>query len=411
MTPDSDLFQIAISGDYGTTEGASSPDLSPLRSQLNRDAFWLTSMDGALIDTLSVQKARKAGPTLGFPATNASALRNSGVSAVTLANNHIMDFGKQGLQSTLSQLKNQNLLFLGAGLSKDAADLPLTIERGTNRVAILNVGENQFGVARRNGAPGISDMEDPALPSRISALSKSGWTPIVICHAGSEGFPLPAPQLRDHARNWVYSGACAVLFHHPHVIQGIESIAGAPVLYSLGDLYFYPLAGPEKRAPELTAVLNFKQSRLVGWSWISHESANNGLKVTGTSDSPGSTGQLISALNQALGANYEALWQAQSLSAFNQHYAEYFGSSFGSSNQIKDWRSRIKFLLRPYRFKANYRNSPELALLALVLIRCPSHRWMIQEALSLLGMEHDNKVAPEAATHIEKLIHQIRGES
>lgn len=161
---------------------------------------------------------------------------------VNLANNHIMDYGNDGLQETLDILKKNNIKYLGAGKNSSDAnrELVLTV-RGKNiafigctsneaRVGAIIAGENSYGCASY-------DNLDSFL-SRIRALKDRVDTICVLLHWGHEYFQYPDPKQVNIAHSLVNAGADFVIGHHPHVIQGYEIYKKAFIIYSLGNFFF-----------------------------------------------------------------------------------------------------------------------------------------------------------------------------
>jgi len=170
---------------------------------------------------------------------SAPALRNAGFSVVTLANNHMMDFGASALEETRQLLYRSGISFAGAGRSlTEARQAALINVRGV-RVAFLAYSltfpVHFYATAKRPGtAPGISRLyrED------IAAARKEADYVVVSFHWGAESTSQPKPYQITAAHDAIDAGADVVIGHHPHVLQGIERYKNGIVFYSLGNFTF-----------------------------------------------------------------------------------------------------------------------------------------------------------------------------
>lgn len=167
-------------------------------------------------------------------------LSGIGVTAVTLGNNHISDFGDQGVHSTLAALGRRNIASFGLGHSTAEALAPARI-RTTGREYLIITGvdwvaggkeprRKAFGIARP-GAAFLSAVEAARAGNPAAIL-------IAMPHWGYELTSWPSPEQRWLARQLVDRGADLVIGHHPHVVQGWEESGGAKVVYSVGNFIF-----------------------------------------------------------------------------------------------------------------------------------------------------------------------------
>jgi len=179
-----------------------------------------------------------------------SALLAGGVGAVSLANNHMMDYGVLGLLDTLSTLDEARVPHFGAGRNLAEARRPAVLERRGVRIAFLGyffladhnieppeviATETTPGVA---GHPSDTAILERMLREDVALARTDADLVIPFFHWGREGNHLPEPyQVRlGHAA--IEAGAAAVLGSHPHVLQGMELYRGAPIVYSLGNFVF-----------------------------------------------------------------------------------------------------------------------------------------------------------------------------
>ena len=180
---------------------------------------------------------------------SAAALKRAGFSVVTLANNHMMDFGKQALLETLSHLDRNGILHAGAGPSLVAARQQALFQVKGARIAFLAYSltyPKEFYATRAHAgtAPGYSGY----FKKDIAQAKASADYVVVSFHWGSEGATSPSPYQTAAAHAAVNAGADVVLGHHPHVLQGIERYKKGIILYSLGNFAFGSLSRATSRS-------------------------------------------------------------------------------------------------------------------------------------------------------------------
>ena len=176
-------------------------------------------------------------PPLSTPTDVAEALNSSGIGVFGLANNHIMDFGADGLRSTTDYLDKCGARYFGAGMTLQQAEAPLHIEVAGTRLALLGASEftASWASARR---PGAAPLSERRLLRRIAEAKDDSDLVIVLLHADLEFVRHPAPWRQRLSRRLIEQGAAIVIQHHPHVCQGLERYGGGVIAYSLGNHLF-----------------------------------------------------------------------------------------------------------------------------------------------------------------------------
>lgn len=169
----------------------------------------------------------------------ALALRNAGFTHLSLANNHILDFGGEGLKETLAALDVNAIIYAGAGQNLAAARTAATTELKGVKVAFLSYSltypEEFFATAENAGtAPGYI----PLVTTDIAKAKQVADCVIVSFHWGGEGLDKPKPYQVTAAHKAVDAGADIVIGHHPHVLQGVERYNNGVIFYSLGNFAF-----------------------------------------------------------------------------------------------------------------------------------------------------------------------------
>lgn len=187
--------------------------------------------------TLKGTPITKAGPNLKGHPSCVKALADAGFNLVGLANNHIMDFGEEGLSQTLQTCQKAGLMTVGAGSNLSEARKIAFIEKKGLCLAVIALAEHEFGIAEKEKAGAAPlDLIDNLL--QIEQAREKADLVFVTIHGGNEYFPYPRPGLRRLCRFYIERGADAVICHHPHVPGAYEWYQDKPIIYSLGNLIF-----------------------------------------------------------------------------------------------------------------------------------------------------------------------------
>lgn len=163
-------------------------------------------------------------------------INNLNVDAFSLANNHIGDYGSEGIGTTLSCLSDYDKNCFGVEDDSGCYTAHYVTLKG--RVfAFLASCENEYGTANRGGK-GSAGYKEGAFLSEIASANKKSDYVIVYFHGGIEHYPYPTPEQRDRYRQFVDMGADIVIGSHTHCPQGKELYKGKNIIYSLGNFWF-----------------------------------------------------------------------------------------------------------------------------------------------------------------------------
>ncbi|GMK45668.1 hypothetical protein PghCCS26_27960 [Paenibacillus glycanilyticus] len=184
------------------------------------------------------------------------ALRDSGIDIVTLANNHTLDQGVEGLMDTMTHLNKAGINHVGAGKNDTEAFAPVIKEANGIKVAYIGVSKvvpTGDWKADKNRAGVAETYDTTRTKAAIKKAKEKADLVVVMVHWGIEKAETPEQYQRDFAREYIDSGADLVIGSHPHVLQGFEQYKGKWIAYSLGNFIFsaYP-----KGATADTGVLN-----------------------------------------------------------------------------------------------------------------------------------------------------------
>lgn len=313
-----------------------------------------------------------------------------------LANNHLMDYGLAGLETTWHTLAKHKQLSVGAGHNDKDAHVPIIVNIGGVDVGIISCCEAQFGIARIN-QPGVAEFGD-WLYLTINQLKNKTNIVIVSIHAGSEDAPWPSPKLQSFYRSLIDAGASIIHGHHSHIPQGVEVYKGGLITYGLGNFLVDPARWQEIPNTLWSIGVEIDLTNLpLNWRIRTFE-VRSGTEQTifveeSNSDEYADHLQYIRHCNAPLSDPIllAGLWQEIALRNYFHHHANYLNfpenrqNNFNLKKIIYQLGSKIKgYLLgqdiAQKKLKAN-------RLLWYHLFACESHRQMLTTALGVLAGE------------------------
>jgi len=165
-------------------------------------------------------------------------LTKSGIDLVTLANNHILNQGAQGLEETKNILTAEQIKSIGAGQNSEIAWRPEIFTIKDQKFAFLAYAYPNDNSVATTDQPGIANMDIEKMITDVKKLKQENDTVIVTMHAGEEYTTKPNEQQITFAHQAIEAGADLVIGHHPHWPQIWEIYQDKPIIYSLGNLVF-----------------------------------------------------------------------------------------------------------------------------------------------------------------------------
>lgn len=172
-------------------------------------------------------------------------LRDAGFDVIGTANNHAWDFGRAGVLESTRHLDTAGFAHTGTGSNLDAAYRPVVVRRNGWTVAFFSLtyifNYEDLTVRGHQAECCVAWADSVVMREKIRAVRDSAGADLVILfiHAGMEYRLVPEPNVVQMFRALVrYSGADAIIGHHPHVPQGMETLDGKPIVYSLGNFVF-----------------------------------------------------------------------------------------------------------------------------------------------------------------------------
>jgi poly-gamma-glutamate synthesis protein (capsule biosynthesis protein) len=237
-----DLMLAREVDDRIAREGAGAP-FRQVRRTL-RQADLLIGNFESVVTTRGTRQAKTY--TFRAPARGAAALRNAGFDLVGLANNHALDFGRQGLADTLRHLRRAGVRSMGAGADRAAARAPVVLTRDGLRIAFLDradakLDSNEWprlrweATARRRG---LAYARPTELRRDVRAARMVADVVVVMLHSGREYASSPTRAQRRVVEAALKGGAALVVSAHPHVLQRGQRRGSTMVAWSLGNFVF-----------------------------------------------------------------------------------------------------------------------------------------------------------------------------
>lgn len=179
----------------------------------------------------------KCGPNLIAPTSTINGYKSVGVDFVTLANNHILDQGEQGLKSTCGLLRKNNIAYCGVGDNLSLAKAPHVFELNGKKISIYACAEHEFSIAT-DSSIGANPFDPLESFGHVSSLKQETDYVIVLYHGGKEHYRYPSPNLQRVCRKFVKSGADLVVCQHSHCIGCEEKYLSGTIVYGQGNFLF-----------------------------------------------------------------------------------------------------------------------------------------------------------------------------
>ncbi|MBU1159765.1 CapA family protein [Patescibacteria group bacterium] len=169
----------------------------------------------------------------------ASALNSAGFDIVSLANNHIGDWGQEAMIDTLSWLKKENIAGVGLGLNEAEAYNYKILETKGIEIAFLAFSDfgNNYLEAKGDNS-GIAIINSEKMKTAVKKAEENSDLVVVSLHFGNEYEIEPNYSQKNISRQAIDWGANLVVGHHPHILQPIEKYKNGYIAYSLGNFVF-----------------------------------------------------------------------------------------------------------------------------------------------------------------------------
>lgn len=265
-------FTLAVAGDVHFT-GRTAALLRDPSTAFGPMAPLLQSADLALVnlETAVTERGEPEPKEFHFraPATAYAAVKAAGVDAVSLANNHVLDYGQVGLADTLSSADASRMPVFGAGRDATAAYAPwITTIRGT-RVAVLGfsqIHDLETTWIARDDRPGVALALDEGKVRAAVALAKAQADVVLAFnHWGREGVACPSAEQKQFLQVLLSAGVDIVLGAHAHTLQGLGWAGRSFVSFGLGNFVWY---GNSYSTETGILKLTIRGRDVTGWEFV-----------------------------------------------------------------------------------------------------------------------------------------------
>lgn len=258
-------MKIALLGDiapFGRYCLAEHPDLMDQFASV-RD--YLSQFD-LVIGNLEAPFSLNERPVGGKSATvkahpaNIGLLTALGVTHVTLANNHIGDFGRGAYERTKTCLEEAGVEWFGTEGKQ------IYIERGGEKIALLgfcSYNTNPSAIPAGSGG-GLNYLDAQAVQDAVRRNAWNGFLSILAVHSGQEHVHMPSSDDVRFARGLADVADFVYYGHHPHVVQGHERIDGSAIFYSLGNFVFDDVYTPRDPDKPLITLSEANKTGAIG---------------------------------------------------------------------------------------------------------------------------------------------------
>ncbi len=180
--------------------------------------------------------------TFRSPRRNVKLLKQLGVDAVSLANNHVYDYGKQAFLDTMSTLEKNGIKYTGGGKNSSEARKPVYFQCKGKTIAVIAATRAEKYVltpAAGKNSPGVFRTYDDTQYCRaIKKAKKKADVVIAFVHWGTEYSTKLEDAQKTQAKDYINAGADVIVGAHTHCLQGVGSYKGKPIFYSLGNYWF-----------------------------------------------------------------------------------------------------------------------------------------------------------------------------
>jgi len=198
----------------------------------------VANVEGSVIDPDKTEI--KSDKTMFLHYTHAGACEHfkaMGADVWCLANNHAMDIGDVGIQSTIRHAALYDAVTVGGGKDLEEASAPVIL--GDDAVGLLALGYYPGCVAPEEDHGGVLNWQyEDLLAERIREVKKQCKYCVVISHDGEEFTSMPQEYIRKRYLSYLEMGADVIIGHHPHVPMNYEKVGDKFIFYSLGNFIF-----------------------------------------------------------------------------------------------------------------------------------------------------------------------------
>lgn len=210
---------------------------SSFKGIVDKQDYAILNFEAPIVLDAHFSPIEKTGPNLKMDIKALDLVKAMGFNAVTLANNHFLDYGEEGVKATLDACKAKNIDFVGGGMNLQEAQTILYKKIQDKVFAFVNVCEREWSIATEKTA-GSAPIDPIKNYYQITEAKRNADYVIVITHGGHEMYQLPSNKMKELFHFYIEIGADVVVNHHQHCFSGYEIFKGKPIFYGLGNFWF-----------------------------------------------------------------------------------------------------------------------------------------------------------------------------
>ncbi len=368
-------ISLFICGDFYASDVENLKFSEELASLIAKADIAVCNFEGPVEST--GKKIPKSGPSLIQSKTAPQFLENVGFDVALLANNHIMDYGKEGCDATISCFNTA--IVCGAGCRDEAYEVK-TIRVKGKIIGFLSLSHKEFGTCDGRETYGSAWICAPKVQDIIREAKTQVDYLFVFPHAGIEHIDVPLPEWREVYTRIIDWGADGVFGSHPHCPQGWETYNGNPIYYSLGNFYFDKLSGGEWWDKGLFLMVNIEESITVKTGNSIFKT--NHIDIDASNTTLRHNDYLLSLLKDE--KSYNAYLDNIAKKLYDNYVYNLMRSVDGVSFSLSI-KQIVKCLASIIMKKGN-RN------MLLNDLQCESHRWMLERCIRVSQNEHFSKI-------------------
>lgn len=404
-------IKIALVGDIAPTKAHRYSLNNNLSELLGRAHIRLGNLEIPIFHG-SLQARKKSGPSLYGNENHENII--SKFSILSLANNHIMDYGLPGLESTLKICERCYVQTVGAGTNLSIAKSPKIIDIGNKKIAILACCETQFGIATTD-RPGVAPFSY-SIFKQIRDLKNIADLIIISIHGSLEMIPWPSPKWQELLRSFINEGATIVHGHHSHVPQGYEMYKNGLIFYGLGNFLVDPRRWKRTKNTlwSILPIVNIYENNVtVEIESVVVKKVNNRIEVCLSSE--GEKERHIKYLDKVNTAIKDicllnGIYQEISIRIFNGYYRNILGITNASNcltvrGKIEYCLKDMKKALSRFNKVKSFNEITQKETLPLwLMFACESHRYVISTALGIINGEISDRRTNQTRLLVDEMI-------
>ena len=320
----------------------------------------------------------KCGPALIASPSTIEGIKAINPNLLTIANNHILDQGEEGLISTMKLLNNHDIPYAGAGLTLKDAAKPYIFEQNGFKIGFYCCAEHEFSIATSQ-SPGANPFDPFESLDHISQLRKECDFVITLYHGGKEHYRYPSPYLQKVCRKIIDKGSDIVICQHSHCIGCKEEWGNGTIVYGQGNFIFDDNESPFWQTGLLLEIQLDLKNKSVHISYIPLRKNKNKIRLAENEDGQEILRGFEERSKDILSKEFiESKYAEFSQNMISAYYGAFIGSL--SNNIIYRIINKLSgYTLQKLMFKLLYKKKNKLTLQN--FIECEAHRELLLRGL------------------------------